>query len=295
MKRYLFTLTALFLFTGIYGQIDTTPAVSLTSLPDPNAPVVHPEKNNDEPVYKLKPAIDIPLTAATAGWSLYGFSQIYSKDKSSEETIRNLRKSDINGFDRWGADVYHEKAEKVSDYFFYGAMPFPVVLMADKKIRKDAAKITFLYLETMSITGLFYTGSAYLFDRYRPLAYNSNAPMGERTGGGAKNSFFAGHGALVATSTFFTAKVYNDYHPESKFKWVLWGTAAVASGTTMYLRHRAGKHFPSDIIVGLAIGTSTGILVPHFHKNKFFKNDNMSLRPFTTGQSHGLSFRYKFE
>ncbi len=59
----------------------------------------------------------------------------------------------------------------------------------------------------MSITGLFYTGSTYLTDRYRPLAYNIES-RGEAMRGGAKNSFIAGHVALVATSTFFTAKVF---------------------------------------------------------------------------------------
>ncbi len=104
-------------------------------------------------------------------------------------------------------------------------MPLPLILLADKHIRKDAGKIGFLYLEAMSITGLLYTGSTYLTDRYRPLAYNPEVSIGERRGGGAKNSFFAGHVALVATSTFFTAKVFSDYHPQSKMRWIFYTTA----------------------------------------------------------------------
>jgi membrane-associated phospholipid phosphatase len=116
--------------------------------------------------------------------------------------------------------------------------------------------------------------------------------MEERTGGGAKNAFFAGHVALVGTSTFFAAKVFSDYHPDSKLKYLFYGGAIVATGATGYLRHRGGKHFPSDIIIGTTVGTLSGILIPHFHKNKIFKDPNLSIVPFT-GKSHGLYLTYK--
>lgn len=249
------------------------------------------EASSDE-VYRLKPAVDIPVTTIGAGWSLYAFTKIYSKDPSTKEQILALNKNDINGFDRWAADVYNDKAAHSSDFFFYGSMPLPLVLLADREIRKDAGKIGFLYLEAMSITGLLYTGAVYLNDAYRPLAYNPEVPMEERMRGGSKNSFFAGHVALVATSTFFTAKVFSDYHPDSKLKYLLYGAAVVGTAGTAYLRHAGGKHFPSDILIGTAVGTLSGILVPHFHKNPLLKSQRLSITPFT-GQSHGLAVRYK--
>lgn len=245
-------------------------------------------------IYKLKPGVDIPVTAVGMGWSLYAFTKIYSKDGSSLEKILSLQKSGINGFDRWAADVYHERAGENSDLFFYGSMPLPLFLLLDKKISRDAAKVGLLYLEAMSVTGLLYTGSTYLTNRYRPYAYNEAAPIGDRTSGGAKNSFFAGHVALVGTSTFFIAKVYSDYHPDSKAKWIFYTGAALATGTTAYLRHRGGRHFPSDILLGTAVGTLSGILVPHFHKNKLFKNEHLSVLPFA-GKSNGLAVVYKLK
>lgn len=245
-----------------------------------------------EEVYRLKPSVDISVTAIGAGWSLYAFTKIYSKDPSTREQILALDKNDINSFDRWGADVYSDKAAHSSDFFFYGSMPLPLVLLADREIRKDAGKIGFLYLEAMSITGLLYTGSVYVKDRYRPLAYNPEVPMEDRMDGGSKNSFFAGHVALVATSTFFTAKVFSDYHPDSKLKYLLYGAAIVGTAGTAYLRHAGGKHFPSDIVIGTAVGTLSGLLVPHFHKNPLLKNPKLSITPFT-GSSHGLAVRYK--
>ncbi|HVE60658.1 MAG TPA: phosphatase PAP2 family protein [Chitinophagaceae bacterium] len=287
MIKYAFALLFLIRIEA-FGQDDSLRTNSIDTIPE----VAVSEAVADKiPVYKLKPAVDIPLTLISGGWSMYAFSKIYNKDRSSEATILALRKEDINGFDRWAADIYSEKAANTSDIFFYGAMPLPIILLADKHIRKDALKIGFLYLEAMSLTGLLYTGATYLTDRYRPLAYNPEVSIGERRGGGAKNSFFAGHVALVATSTFFTAKVFSDYHPQSKIKWVFYGAAIVATSGTAYLRHRGGKHFPSDILLGTAVGTLNGLLIPHFHKNKS-ENSKLSIRPFT-GNSHGLYIAYK--
>ena len=289
MAKIIFIYSTLFLLSfNSYGQNDTVDVQVTNVVPANFIQTIERE----EPVYRLKPAVDIPVTAIGAGWSGYAFTKVYSKDPSTHEQIRNLRKEDINGFDRWAADVYSEKAAKTSDLFFYGSMPLPILLLADKHIRKDVGKIGFLYLEAMSVTGLLYTGSTYLFDRYRPLTYNANAPMDERMGGGAKNSFFAGHVALVGTSTFFAAKVFSDYNPDSKMKWVFFGGAALATGATGYLRHRGGKHFPSDILIGTTVGTLSGILVPHFHKHKLLKKSNLSIIPFS-GRSHGLMAIYK--
>jgi membrane-associated phospholipid phosphatase len=265
------------------GQTDTVETLSVQTANRAFDPVSE--------VYNINPKVDIPVTLAATGFTIFGFSQVYSKDNTPEATIRNLNVQNIPRFDRWGADVYSEKAANTSDYLFYGSVPVPFLLLADKEIRKDAAKIGLLYLQAMSATGTLYTGSGMTFDRFRPYAYNANASMGDRTEGNARNSFFAGHAALVGTATFFTAKVFADYHPDSKLKWVFFGAAAVATGTTGYLRHRGGRHFPSDILVGTAVGTLSGILIPHFHKNKLFKDPALSVVPFT-GRSHGLLLTY---
>ncbi len=251
----------------------------------------------DGEVYKIKAKLDIPLTAALTAWTLYGFTQAYDKETTSLEEINQVNRNDLPRFDRWATKYYNEDAAKTSDLFFYGSMPLPFVLLADKEIRRDFAKISLLYLQAMSVTGTLYTGSTTFVDRYRPYVYQyatGGVSEGDAREGNAKNSFFAGHAALVGTATFFTAKVYADYHPGSKLnKWLFTG-AGLATASTAYLRHRGGRHFPSDIVIGTAVGVLSGIMIPHWHKNKLFKNENISLMPFT-GVSHGLAFTYKFK
>ena len=98
--------------------IHTTPDMRLQAQP-------LPANERPEPVYTLKPGVDIPITAVGTAWSLYAFTKIYSKDPSSDEQILSLRKSDVNGFDRWAIRPFHDRADKISYYPFYAAMPLP--------------------------------------------------------------------------------------------------------------------------------------------------------------------------
>ena len=292
--KYLFSFFTAFLILSQASicQIDTTQnianrynSVQLDSSQQPDSRTSSP--------YKLKPAIDIPLTVVGAGLSGYGFYLISEKDGTSEAKVLSLDQDDINSFDRSAADQFSASANKTSDYFMYGALPIPfLVSLIDNDMRKDFFKISFLFLEAMSITGTAYGMTAGNIDRYRPLVYNPNAPMKERKRGYAKSSFIGGHPSVTATAGFFIAKVYSDYHPESNFKYILYGLAATATAGNAILRYKAGKHFPSDLIAGVALGTLTGILVPHFHKKE--RKSNFSFMPFS-GDVHGLSMTYKFD
>ncbi|AEW02551.1 phosphoesterase PA-phosphatase related protein [Niastella koreensis GR20-10] len=288
MKKLVLIVPAvLFVSATVFAQNDSA------SLTRDTLPFQQPEKK-EKPgeVYKLNLGADIPITAIGTGWSLYAFSKIYDKDPSDPETISGLNKSNVNGFDRWGIRPYNKKVDQLSYIPFYASMPMPVFFLFDKRMRQDFFKLSFLYLEAMSVTGILYTGSSYLTNRYRPYVYSEETPMDYRTRGGGKNSFYAGHVALVATSTFFFAQVWADYHPDSKAKWVFYSVAGAATAYTGYMRHRGGLHFPSDILLGTVQGTLTGLLVPRLHRTKWIKNPNFTILPFT-GQSHGLAVLYK--
>lgn len=290
MKKEIFTCLALACCVQGFSQTDS---ISLDSVENHRIIVPTPAVQSSK-IYRLKPAVDIPLTAVTAGWSIYAFPIIYSKDTSTTAQILALNKKDLAAINRHGVKHYSENAKNTSDYLFYGAMPLPLILLVDKEIRKDAARVGFLYLEAMSVTGILYTGAAYVKDKYRPYAYNPEVPIEKRKAGGAKNSFFGGHPALVGTSTFFIAKVYSDYHPESRIKWVLYSAAGAATLATSYLRYKGGLHFTTDLIIGTAIGPLSGILVPHFHKVKKDKGAGLGLTPYYNGQAQGFALTYRF-
>ena len=295
MKKDLFCFSlALLLVITAMGQ-DTivleadTPAV----IPTPVVPApVFPVPPKPAHVYTLHPAVDVPIVAVGTAWSIFAFTKIYSKDPSTPEQIMSLDENDIPKIDRWAAGMSDEKADKNADYLFYGSLPLPFLLLFDKEIREDAPRIAFLYWEAMAVTGLFYTGGVYFFDRYRPETYNTDIPVSDRLSGNFKDAFPAGHPALVATATFFTAKVYADYHPGSTLNYVFFGLAAGATGATAYLRHIAGKHFPTDLFAGVTWGTLSGILVPQLHKKRKHVPD-VGFIPFTNGKDVAFSLRIR--
>lgn len=243
--------------------------------------------------YAIDKPVDISLTAALAGITAYNFAEIGKKEGTSEAKVLSLTRNDVNWFDRWAIRPYNKGVDKASYLPFYAAIPYPVIFLGlDRKMRKDYLELSFLYLQAMCITGALYTTAVHYFSRLRPLVYDPASPMETRTVSNSRNAFFAGHVALVGTSTFFMAQVFADYHPDSKLKWVMYGAAGLATGATAYMRHKAGEHFPSDILVGTAIGAATGLLVPRLHRSRLIKNPKISLFPFT-GPASGLAILYK--
>lgn len=218
-----------------------------------------------EQVYSLSLKKDLPLAAVTGGLVLSHFL-LANDPVVLPEHIMGLNPESVNEFDESATRQYSPKADKASDILLYTSMASPVLLMADPAIRKDWLEISVITLETYAI-GLGLTAlSKKLVDRYRPIAYNENLSLEERAENGSLNSFMSGHTAATAMSTFMVATIITDYHPDTKWKPLIWTMAAGVPLTTGMLRYKAGKHYFTDVIAGYAVGALTGIAVPKIHK-----------------------------
>jgi membrane-associated phospholipid phosphatase len=244
------------------------------------------------PMYKFNYRVEVPATIVGAGLTLINFSGISKKSESTEAQIDALNKANIPWFDRWTVHEYSKSWDDASYIPFYLAIPLPLLSLADKNMRKDFWKIGYLYLEAMTASGLLYSTAVNLTNRYRPFTYNKNSPMDLAVGSNAKKSFFAGHVTLVATSSFFMAKVYEQYYPDSKLKWVFYGGAGVMTAATAVMRNLAGMHFLSDVLLGAGVGMLSGILVPGLHKIKPGKTPHLTFLPFGEGLA-GFTAIYK--
>jgi len=263
-------------------------------------------KSSDKPncLYRIKPAIDIPVTLVGVIGAPLGFYLINKKPPTDTNVILNLDpQRDIElGINRKDIHNYDPHMKQISDYFLYGSFLYGFVLLADHDIRQDAGKIGLLFLETMSITGASYSMTAASVDKLRPYSYDTDSnivngvkvpevPMSVRASTHARNSFYGGHPSAPAAATLFVASVYSAYHPHSAFRFALYGMAVAATGTTAYLRCKGGYHFPSDLAVGIALGTAYGLLIPHLHRCK--NGSSVSFAPLTGGIK-GLNMTYYF-
>jgi membrane-associated phospholipid phosphatase len=262
---------------------------------DSSTAIVKDSSIRREP-YKLKPAADIPIVIGCTAWSLFAFTKIYNKPPSTQAQIQSLDINQINPIDRSAIYPYDETLDKRSYYPFYAAFPLPLVFfLTGNDMRNDFPKLAYLYLETLSVTGLVGTSATYFVNQYRPYAYTANTSMGQKLNQNAENSFFAGHVEVIATSTFFISQVYADYYPQSKIKWLFFGLSGAATAGMGYVRIVGGMHFLSDVFLGAGVGAASGILVPYFHSHKIIKNTGLSFMPFIGNNTQGLSLMYTFK
>ena len=195
------------------------------------------------------------------------------------EEINQANSNDIHSFDRSATRNWSPEAAKESDYFLYGSAALPITLMANKPMRNDFLIVGTMLVETALINLALTDYTKYLTRRYRPLVYHPDAPLSAKQALSAQLAFFSGHTSGSASLCFFTAKVLTDYHPKSKFKPLIWGTAATIPAITGYLRYKAGKHYPTDVIVGYLVGASVGYLIPQWHKKKGKEEINLQILP----------------
>lgn len=224
--------------------------------------------------------------------TVVGSAILLNKERLTEEDLLRVNRNQVNRFDRFAAGNYNATAEHISDFPFYGSFVAPLFLLLDDDVKQQAPQVFLLYAQAMSITGGLFSMSAGLTERKRPSVYATDAPLEARLHKYATNSFFGGHTAATASATFFAAKVFHDFNPDSPARHLVWAAAAITPAAVGYLRMEAGKHFLSDNIIGYTLGASVGILVPQLHKKS--NNSGFSLIPVKTLTHDGAALTYTF-
>lgn len=102
--------------------------------------------------------------------------------------------------------------------------------------------------------------------RPRPYLYDPGGPRTVDASGGDLLSFWSGHTANMASITFSTAYIVQRSDASPALKTTTWIAAALAPAAMGYLRVRAARHFPTDVLAGYAVGAAVGILVPYLHR-----------------------------
>ncbi len=219
--------------------------------------------------YELSWKKDAPLLGGGMLGQITAFGLIVNKiTPLTVEEIEALNRNDINSFDRKVTDDFSSKSRGHSDLFLYSSLTYPFLLMLDKNMRQDFIPLGVMTLEAVVINGAMTTLIKGLAKRPRPFMYNPAIDLEQKQNRNGQLSFYSGHTSNVAALSFFTAKVFTDYYPESKWKPAVWTVAAILPAATGYLRVKGGKHFPTDVMTGYIAGGLVGYLIPQIHKKK---------------------------
>ena len=187
--------------------------------------------------------------------------------------LKSLDRMQIPAFERSVSYNWNLKIAKASDLLLIGSALLPVTLLALKPIRDDLEKPFVLGIQALTLTYGITGFAKALVRRNRPFTYINDRPgdqelLRRQQKHDARFSFFSGHTSVSAASSFFTAKMFNDYYPDSPAKPFVWAGAALLPAVIGLMRVKSGKHFPSDVIAGYLVGGAVGFLIPHLHKTK---------------------------
>lgn len=206
-------------------------------------------------------------------------------DEISLVQLDNLDPLTVNSFDRGATNKYSSSSKLISDILLYSGVSVPLLALTNIKCREENKAIAVMALETFLITSGITSMTKVTTKRYRPFTYNPLVPLDDKLTTGSRLSFFSGHASVISGLSFFTAKVITDLNPDMKNKVLMWSAAAAFPAAIGYFRFQAGKHFPTDVIAGYALGATIGILVPTLHlKEKVTLNY----------EGNGLSLQVRF-
>ena len=114
--------------------------------------------------------------------------------------------------------------------------------------------------EAVAVTGVLTYLAKFSFARLRPYAMDSAAPLDSES----RMSFWGGHSATAFAAAAAAGSVAQR-RGYGGWPWV-YAVGFTAAAGTAYLRVAADQHWFSDILVGAAVGTAVGFVVPWLHR-----------------------------
>ncbi len=226
-------------------------------------PLLATGQNLKENPYQLSLERDVPLATIAVGAATGGFLLNQSID---DVPLRQLELPAVSDFDQYALRYNSESAVTASDVIAYGALVMPVALLIDKPIREDAVKVGVIFAETILLNQGITDLVKGVIKRPRPYLYDESLLPDRAVDAFDRSSFFSNHTSTTAAASFFAARVYADYHPESSLKPYVWVASASLPAVAGYFRIRGGQHFPTDVIAGYCVGAVIGYAVPLLHR-----------------------------
>ncbi len=221
--------------------------------------------------FSISLPVDLSLTAAGLASNL-----LPALLGSAPANSALLRAESVNGMDRSVIGNWSPGADTASTVLMATSIALPILAgLIDTAASRPPdgyrgfLKDALVLLETYALTSLVTNVVKVSVSRPRPYVFDpAHAASADSDSG---HSFFSGHTAAAFSMATSYSYLFTLRHPGSKLIVPVWiGTHALAAATG-FLRVEAGRHFWSDVLIGAAVGSSIGLLVPYLHtRGNFF-------------------------
>jgi membrane-associated phospholipid phosphatase len=234
--------------------------------------------------YPLSFRLDVPLLLIAGGMAS---SFLFMNETAPPACAPLCDRADVNAFDRPFAGWYSKTWTTVGDITTASVLVLvPAGLLIGEPSRGGLVDLLVVG-EAVLLTSALQVTASYAVGRPRPRLYGEEAPLSERADANASRSFFSGHvatclaGTIVATTALWRMD-------RRRLGWAVLAVGVAGSALIGIARIAGGGHFPSDVLVGYAVGLGVGIAIPALH------DLDLRVAPLAVADSAGLSVATSF-
>jgi membrane-associated phospholipid phosphatase len=175
--------------------------------------------------------------------------------------------------DRWVSKMNWPPARQISDIGVMSMLALPFAFSALDTLGNDesAERIgvdAIVASESIAATLLAGAIVKMAARRPRPLTYNKTFGKRARFGGDARLSFPSNHSSAAFAGASVTSVMVLERYGVSTGSVLAVSGAYLGAATVGTMRMLAGKHFLTDVLVGAALGTFFGLMVPIVHLDR---------------------------
>ncbi len=168
----------------------------------------------------------------------------------------------LGALDATAHEDFSASAAAASDTLLVLGLTAPVALELGRG-DDDTGRRLLAYGGGVAVSGLAAAAMKALWRRPRPYNFHPDATVRAyaRRARDSHHSFPSGHTALTFAAAASGGWIYASASDDTTHRAAVWFGGATVAGATAVLRMRAGRHYPSDVMMGALIGVA-GVAVP---------------------------------